>query len=190
VDDRRIRNDIYWIDDEERARRNHLDWLDGADYIRACNAPLDEQVERMLLEAARQTSEKWEILANPHHFPGGRISSRADLVFLPRASGAGVEGPATSASQRSDPVAVETQPTLPTAPRICEVLVGLFCSRVHREAILGDLAEKFEARALSNGARRARAWYWWQVARSFGPFAWRWGRRLVALDGLRRLIGL
>jgi hypothetical protein len=77
----------------------------------------------------------------------------------------------------------------PRAPAVGETLIGLFCERNMREAILGDLAEKFETRAAEHGEKNARAWYWWHVARSCGPFAWRWARRLVALDDLRQLIG-
>jgi hypothetical protein len=55
--------------------------------------------------------------------------------------------------------------------------------------VLGDPAEQFEARAGRDGPRSARAWYWWQVARSFGAFGWRWAQRLVQLQAVLRLIG-
>ncbi|HEV2816822.1 MAG TPA: permease prefix domain 2-containing transporter [Allosphingosinicella sp.] len=75
------------------------------------------------------------------------------------------------------------------APPLGETLIAIFCGPAMKEAILGDLAEKFEERTRERGEKNARIWYWWQVARSFGPFAWRWGRRAMELDDLRRLIG-
>ena len=38
-------------------------------------------------------------------------------------------------------------------------LVGLFCSRDMREAVLGDLDEKFAELAERRGVRIAKAWY-------------------------------
>jgi hypothetical protein len=70
-----------------------------------------------------------------------------------------------------------------------EALIGLFCGHAFRDAVLGDLAEMFEARAARDGARSARTWYWWQVARSFAAFGWRWAQRLVQLQAVLRLIG-
>lgn len=78
----------------------------------------------------------------------------------------------------------------PETPRLGEKIAGLLAGRAHREAILGDLAEGFEARAARCGPRRARLWYWWQVARSAGALAWSGLQRAVQLNGLLRLIGL
>lgn len=87
------------------------------------------------------------------------------------------------------PAGRRPKPSTPVAPRLAETLAGLLCDRSLREPILGDLAELFEERALRRGEKHARAWYWLQVGRSFGPFALRWGRRLAELDDLRQLIG-
>lgn len=76
----------------------------------------------------------------------------------------------------------------PSPPRAGEFLIGLFCTRGLREAIVGDLAEKFQERAATS-TRRARAWYWFQVVRSFGAFGWGWVRRLAELDAIFQRIG-
>lgn len=108
----------------------------------------------------------------------------------------GLTTEADSGDQDSEPHAPtpgiaqhDTKATFIVAPRAGEALIGFISHGPYQEGILGDLAEKFEARAMSDGPRRAYVWYWWQVAWSFGPFAWRWARRLLALDDLRQLIG-
>lgn len=40
-----------------------------------------------------------------------------------------------------------------------------------RESVAGDLAEGLETRARRDGARRARAWVWWQAIRVSASFA-------------------
>jgi hypothetical protein len=77
----------------------------------------------------------------------------------------------------------------PAAPRFGELLITLVCGQHRQEAVLGDLAEGFAARARIRGLRNANAWYWWQVAKSVGPFGWRWAQRLVQLQAVLRLIG-
>lgn len=84
----------------------------------------------------------------------------------------------------------EPAPAPPTPPTAGEALVGLFCKREMREAVLGDLDEKFAELAERRGARVARAWYWSQAGRSVLFFAVRWGRRLLELEAiLRRILG-
>ena len=74
-------------------------------------------------------------------------------------------------------------------PRAGEVLIRFFCRGDFREAILGDLAEKFADRVEENGAFSARWWYWRQVARSTAAFTWRWIRRLAEIDEVLERIG-
>ena len=94
------------------------------------------------------------------------------------------------ASGRSPRAGDGTDHAVPRVPRLGEVLAGLLCDPALREAILGDLAERFEERVRRRGPKAAKAWYWWQVVRSFGPFAWRWARRLIELDEILQRIGL
>jgi putative ABC transport system permease protein len=51
-----------------------------------------------------------------------------------------------------------------TPPRAAEALLRRFLSPDDAEAIAGDLEEALRARAVRAGARRARFWYWRQVA--------------------------
>jgi hypothetical protein len=67
-------------------------------------------------------------------------------------------------------------------------LVSLFCKRDFREAVLGDLDEKFAELAERRGARVAAAWYWSQAGRSALFFALRWGRRLLELEAILKRI--
>lgn len=82
------------------------------------------------------------------------------------------------------------EPAVPKVPHIGEAIIGLICGSTMREAILGDLAERFEERACREGARSAQAWYWRHVAKSIGAFAWRFARRLIELDEILQRIGL
>lgn len=77
----------------------------------------------------------------------------------------------------------------PTVPRAGEIMARLFCERDRREDVLAVLADRFEDKARDHGARHARRWYWREVARSFGPFAWQWVRRTAELATLLKLIG-
>src|SRR5690349_20166745 len=57
---------------------------------------------------------------------------------------------------------------MPGPPPVARWLIEHCTVSVDRDAMLGDLSEEFEARALmSNGA--ARAWYWQQTLRSVAP---------------------
>lgn len=76
----------------------------------------------------------------------------------------------------------------PAPPPFGEALVGLFCSRDMREAVLGDLDEKFGELAERRGCNFAKAWYWGQAARSALFFAFRWGRRLLELETILKRI--
>jgi hypothetical protein len=91
------------------------------------------------------------------------------------------------------PTGINNVPVVPAAPpmppiageRIIALLGGEMA-----EAILGDLAEKFEERVERIGETRARAWYWWQATRSVGSFVGRWTRRLIEIEALLQRIGL
>ncbi len=67
-------------------------------------------------------------------------------------------------------------------------MVSLFCSPKMREAVLGDLDEKFAELAERRGPKFAKAWYWGQAGRSVLFFAVRWGRRLLELEAILKRI--
>jgi hypothetical protein len=91
----------------------------------------------------------------------------------------------------SEPLEDAPPPTEPSEPLIAEWLMSLLCSSSEvREAVLGDLAERFQERAELDGLRSAQLWYWRQLAQSFGRFAWSWIVRAAELHSLLKLIGL
>lgn len=90
---------------------------------------------------------------------------------------------------RGKSLASDKSESEPKVPRLGELLISVVCQRKVREAVLGDLEEGFQTRAHARGARIARRWYWWQVAKSAAAFTWRWTRRLLELDELIRRIG-
>jgi hypothetical protein len=94
------------------------------------------------------------------------------------------------ANGSADGGAAEPLPPPPSEPLVAEWLMSLLCKRDVREAVLGDLAERFQERAELDGLRSAQLWYWRQLARSFGRFAWSWLVRVAELHSLLRLIGL
>jgi hypothetical protein len=47
-----------------------------------------------------------------------------------------------------------------------------------RDAIIGDLIEARDKIKDLHGERKARFYFWWQVSRTIGHFAWAWVRRL------------
>jgi putative ABC transport system permease protein len=55
-------------------------------------------------------------------------------------------------------------------PRIAEWLLLRFANKGSNSAIIGDFAEEFSERAVSDGAIRARLWYWLLIAVSFPSF--------------------
>jgi len=191
VDDKKIRKNLFWLDDKHG-------WLialeadNRADWLRLHTASLDETItphrSNPLAEHIMPIDMEgyWFQFGpgkNQRHGAGAREVIRGKAQDSPLLAVRAEDAPQAQAAH------VEAEPVSLATPAVGETLIGLFCSGNIREAILGDLAEKFEERASERGASYARAWYWWQVARSFGPFAWRWGRRLVALDDLRQLIG-
>ncbi len=54
-------------------------------------------------------------------------------------------------------------------PRLAERLVAWSVPERDRDAMLGDLAEELAERAATQGALRARAWYWRQALASLAP---------------------
>lgn len=76
----------------------------------------------------------------------------------------------------------------PEVPRIGQGIVSLLSGEM-REAVLGDLAERFEKRVAQRGEQNARVWFWWQVTRTTAQFSLRWVRRLVELDAVLQRIG-
>jgi predicted permease len=57
----------------------------------------------------------------------------------------------------------------PRPPRLAERLVARSILAIDRVAVLGDLAEEFEAIASARGGAAARRWYWRQTLASLAP---------------------
>jgi hypothetical protein len=64
-------------------------------------------------------------------------------------------------------------------PRNAEFFLWLFLPREGREAAIGDTNEKFEVMLERFGLRRAKLWYWGEVARSAWPLVSYIGERLL-----------
>jgi len=74
---------------------------------------------------------------------------------------------------------------LPSSPPRAAKFILLLVPKRHREHLIGDLEEEYTAMLLPEyGVRRARIWYWWQVAISIGPLLWVQIRRGVAIAWL------
>jgi len=70
----------------------------------------------------------------------------------------------------------------PTSPPKVAKLILLLVPKRCRENLIGDLEEEYTTILLPEyGARRARAWYWWQVALSIGPLLWAQVKRGLAV---------
>jgi predicted DNA-binding protein (UPF0251 family) len=62
----------------------------------------------------------------------------------------------------------------PEPPALAEFLVAMFVSAEHRDALLGDMEEKFNAELARGWSQpRARRVYWAEALRTIGPLAWR-----------------
>lgn len=134
----------------------------------------------------RRTKEEWAKAGMSHE------DRKAALAILEALYG---EREAAAAAAGTAPVSPDIAtvvgvPVLapPTPSRAGEALIGLFCKREMREAVLGDLDEKFAELAERRGANFAKAWYWSQAARSVLFFAVRWGRRLLELEAILKRI--
>ena len=57
-------------------------------------------------------------------------------------------------------------------PRLAEFFVALFLSKKKRDAVLGDLEERFDKNCEDFGLRRARVRYWAEALNSLGPLFW------------------
>lgn len=117
------------------------------------------------------------------------LRSAHKYLYFHDAQHASAGGAESGASPPND-AAIDTadRPAPPTPPPFGETLVGLFCKRDIREAVLGDLDEKFAELTERRGVNFAKAWYWSQAARSALFFAVRWGRRLLALEAILKRI--
>ena len=74
-------------------------------------------------------------------------------------------------------------------PRAEALLEALGAEHGYRDAVIGDLAEEFQARAERDGERAARWWYYGEAVRSVPTLARSWGRSLRGKD-LAHLAGL
>jgi hypothetical protein len=69
-------------------------------------------------------------------------------------------------------------------PDRAEFLLYLFLSKKDSEAVAGDLEERWRKIKKKFGNGRANFWYWTQVIRSIGPFAWAAMKRVSGLLAL------
>lgn len=75
-------------------------------------------------------------------------------------------------------------PSAPTVPAAAERMLAWALPVAMQEAMLGDFAQRFHERVAKDGVRAARAWYWWQTARSILPLLLRLGGKLLAIREL------
>jgi hypothetical protein len=74
---------------------------------------------------------------------------------------------------------------LPSSPPAAAKFILLLIPKRHREHLIGDLEEEYTMMLLPEyGVKRARLWYWWQVAISVGPLCWSQVRRGIAIAWL------
>jgi hypothetical protein len=59
-------------------------------------------------------------------------------------------------------------------PRLAELLLTVFASTKHAEAMIGDLNEQYAGWCKRFGVRQARELYWVRAAQSIGPLLLRW----------------
>ena len=57
-------------------------------------------------------------------------------------------------------------------------IIELISTPATRDAVIGDLLEARDKIMEQHGERKARFYFWWQVARTIGHFAYAWVRRL------------
>src|SRR5215468_6154796 len=62
-------------------------------------------------------------------------------------------------------------------PRFAALLLVLILPEREKETLRGDLVEEYNLVVASLGERRARRWYWEQMARSVAPLLWASFRR-------------
>lgn len=74
-------------------------------------------------------------------------------------------------------------------PPLAEMISRLVTRPKHREWILGDRAEQFQAHVLSRGVRMAKAFYWIDTGKSCWPAVKGLVQWLIAGDIIRRLMG-
>jgi hypothetical protein len=64
-------------------------------------------------------------------------------------------------------------------PRDAHFLFWMFLDPKTCDAIVGDLEERYRLIFKTFGRRRANFWYWTQAARSVGPIAWAWAKKIA-----------
>jgi hypothetical protein len=76
-------------------------------------------------------------------------------------------------------------PSRVASPPMTAKFILLLIPKRHREHLIGDLEEEYRTILLPEyGARKARNWYWWQVAISVGPLLWAQIKRGAAMAWL------
>jgi hypothetical protein len=88
----------------------------------------------------------------------------------------------TSFSDRTAGRISDAEDTDTNPPPVAEFLVALFANSRRRDAILGDMEEKF-IKNLSRGKKRAARLYWAEAIKSIGPQVWRRAKWIAAAAG-------
>lgn len=74
---------------------------------------------------------------------------------------------------------------LPDSPPAGAKFILLLIPKRNREHLIGDLEEEYRTILVPEyGVRKARTWYWWQVAISIGPLLWAHVKRGAAIAWL------
>lgn len=85
-------------------------------------------------------------------------------------------------------------PKRSSPPATAAFLLAFVAPKNLAQALLGDLEEIFQKNAERFGDSQARRMYWLEVARSFGPLAWQWIKRMglitFLVDYFRSKFGL
>jgi hypothetical protein len=69
---------------------------------------------------------------------------------------------------------LEDEGAMQGPPRSAELLLTVFASTKHAEAMIGDLNERYAGWCKRFGVRQAQRLYWVQAAQSIGPLLLRW----------------
>jgi hypothetical protein len=72
---------------------------------------------------------------------------------------------------------------------LVERLVAMFLSPELREAVIGDLQERYGELIEESGYTRATLWFWRQIVTSLAPFAWVTLKRISGLEAIYRRMG-
>ncbi|MHC1944020.1 hypothetical protein IF803_06500 [Bradyrhizobium sp. UFLA06-06] len=84
-------------------------------------------------------------------------------------------------------------PKRSSPPVTAAFLLAFIAPKDSAQALLGDLEEMFQKNAERFGDKQATRMYWFEVARSIGPIAWQWVKKMgfitFLVDYLRTKFG-